>query len=74
MTRRIQILKVSPADAQLDKLTLEELRALLSSIPGVSVPALHRADVSALRSAARTYIRIGRLTEAAVLATKKEKA
>ena len=72
MTRQTHILKVSPTDEKLDGMTRADLLALLGAIPGASIPALHRADAGALRSAARTYLRIGRLTEAQVLQFKTE--
>jgi hypothetical protein len=72
MTRQTRIIKVSPTDAKLDGMTRIDLIALLGVIPGASIPALHRADAGALRSAARTYLRIGRLAEAQVLQFKTE--
>jgi len=73
MSKKTQrVIKLSLVDVKLDKLTREELRALLGAIPGASIPALHRADAGALRSAARTYLRMGRLTEAQVLQFKTE--
>ena len=67
-----RVIKLSPVDVKLDRLARVDLIALLGDIPGASIPALHRADAGALRSAARTYIRIGRLTEAQVLQFKTE--
>ena len=72
MKRTNRVVKVSPTDAKLDGMTRADLLALLGAIPGASIPALHRADAGALRSAARTYLRIGRLAEAQVLQFKTE--
>lgn len=68
MIRRAEpIIKVAPVDARLDSMTIGELRALLSLIPGASVPAIARATETALRNAARSYLRMGKLTAAQVL-------
>jgi len=73
MSKKTQrVIKLSPTDAKLDGMARVDLLALLGAIPGTSIPALHRADAGALRSAARTYLRIGRLAEAQVLQFKTE--
>ena len=72
MSRRIYEVPPSAADVKLDHMTAEALRALLRTVPGAAVAGLTHMDVDRLQRAARTYIRIGRLTEAQVLQFKME--
>jgi len=72
MTRRTFESAPSPADVKIDLMTHAELRALLATVPGAAVAGLTRMDIVSLTRAARTYIRIGRLTEAQVLQFKTE--
>ena len=72
MTRRTFAPAPSPADAKIDLMTHAELRALLATVPGATVTVLTRMDIVSLTRAARTYIRIGRMTEAQVLTFKTE--
>ena len=61
---------VPAVEAALLALSLPELRALLAGVPGSSTPALARASEEALRSAARTYLRTGRLQAAQIINAK----
>jgi len=72
MTRRTFESAPSPADVKLDLMTRAELCALLATVPGATVTVLTRMDIVSLTRAARTYIRIGRMTEAQVLQFKTE--
>ena len=63
---------VTPADDVLDAMPRAELIALLNTVPTSSPGAMARATDDALRDAARTYLRIGRLTAAQVLQSTEE--
>ena len=58
---------LTPAEKRLNTMSLDDLRGLLRNVEGVSITSLYRVDEKALRGAARTYMRFGKLTEAAVL-------
>lgn len=66
--------KPSLVEIWVSTMGVDELRALLSSVPGVAPAGMFRASEEALRGAVHTYLRIGRLTEAAVRAIKEGKS
>lgn len=53
-------------EARLNAMSITELRTMFERA-NLATPALYVATIGALRGAARTYLRIGRLTEAQVL-------
>jgi hypothetical protein len=55
------------AHARLDQMMPAMLRRLIQSIPTVNNAALSRAGDGALRDAAHSYLRTGKLTETVVL-------
>ena len=55
-------------DIVLDLMTTEQLYTVLSQVEGQSVPALARASREARISAAKTYLRMGRLKPEVILA------
>lgn len=60
----------TPADAALDAMTREQLHKVVDLVAitgGNPVPAVARASDDALRSAIRTNVRIGRLTEQQII-------
>jgi hypothetical protein len=68
MTRKPTLPKPqSSAEAALANMTRAQLQAILRLDPKTAVPGIHRADDDALRAAVRTYLRMGRLTEAQVI-------
>ena len=60
------------AEAALDSMTREQLYAVIRQARSAVLPGMFRATDNALRSAIRTYVRIGRLTEAQVYQPPKE--
>lgn len=67
MTRARKIVTVSPTDAKLNGMARADLVALLRPLTTATAEVIARLDEAALRSAARTYIRTGRLTAQTVL-------
>lgn len=55
-------------DIALDAMTRDELWDALQHVTGISIPALSRASDSAMRSAARSYLRMQKLDPAVILA------
>lgn len=70
MKPRVPLPSTPATDLAIDTMTREQLFALVGQVEGHSVPAMARATDSALRGAARTYLRIGRLTAEQVLAVR----
>ena len=54
-------------DTVLDSMTRAQLLSVMDSVQGHSAPAASRAADNALRSAIKSYLRIGRLTEQQIL-------
>lgn len=67
MKKPAVIIKVTPAHARLDRLLPDQLRRLMKTIPTANHAALDRASIEALRDAAHSYLRMGKLTEESVI-------